>query len=91
MSNLVYGKNSFLEALNSDRILKAYVLKDSSFIKELDKKHIAYTEGYGAINEAEGIISAIDLGNGQSRLLVSVNEKGKYSQIIAQNFKKLYN
>ncbi|MCQ2788906.1 MAG: hypothetical protein MJ229_00870 [bacterium] len=38
--------------------------------------------------EAEGIISAIDLGNGQSRLLVSVNEKGKYSQIIAQNFFK---
>lgn len=38
--------------------------------------------------EAEGIISAIDLGDGQSRLLVSVNEKGKYSQIIAQNFFK---
>ena len=42
MSNLVYGKNSFLEALNSNRIVKAYVLKDNAFIGELDKKHIVY-------------------------------------------------
>lgn len=38
--------------------------------------------------EVEGIISAIDLEDSQSRLLISVNEKGKYSQIISQNFFK---
>ena len=42
MSNYLYGKNSFVEALNSDRIQKAYVLKDSSFIDSLKRKHIEY-------------------------------------------------
>lgn len=42
MSNVVYGKNSFIEALNSNRIIKAYVLKDSSFIKDLNDKKIDY-------------------------------------------------
>ena len=42
MSNIVYGKNSFIEALNSNRIIKAYVLKDSCFIKELKEKKIEY-------------------------------------------------
>lgn len=42
MSDYLYGKNSFVEALRSDRIKKAYVLKDSSFINDLKKKHIDY-------------------------------------------------
>lgn len=42
MSNYIYGKNSFVEALKNNRIKKAYVLKDSSFINELKKKHIEY-------------------------------------------------
>ena len=29
MSNIIYGKNSFLEALSNNRIRKAYLLKDS--------------------------------------------------------------
>ena len=42
MSNFVYGKNSFLEALNNNRIKKAYLTKESGFIKELDNKRIEY-------------------------------------------------
>lgn len=42
MSDYLYGKNSFIEALRSDRIKKAYVLKDSAFINELKKKRIDY-------------------------------------------------
>ena len=42
MSDYLYGKNSFTEALNSNRIKKAYILKNSPFISELDKKHIKY-------------------------------------------------
>lgn len=42
MSDIVYGKNSFLESLNNNRIKKAYLLKDSSFVKELDKRDIDY-------------------------------------------------
>lgn len=42
MSDYLYGKNSFTEALNSNRIKKAYILKNSPFINELDKKHIKY-------------------------------------------------
>ena len=38
MSNYVYGKNSFFEALNSKRIIKAYVLDDS----EIKNTHINY-------------------------------------------------
>ena len=29
MSNIVYGKNSFFEALNNKRIVMAYVLSDT--------------------------------------------------------------
>lgn len=36
--------------------------------------------------EIEGIISSVKTKNGKIRLLVSANEKGKYSQIIAQDF-----
>lgn len=42
MSNYIYGKNSFKEALNSNRITKAYVLKGSSFIDEIKRKHLEY-------------------------------------------------
>lgn len=38
--------------------------------------------------EIEGIISAVDTEDGQSRVIISANEKGKYSQIIAQDFFK---
>ena len=38
MSSIIYGKNSFFEALNNKRIIKAYVL-DDSLIKDY---HIAY-------------------------------------------------
>lgn len=42
MSEYIYGKNSFLEALNSNRIKKAYVLKDSVFINDIKKRKIEY-------------------------------------------------
>lgn len=42
MSNYLYGKNSFKEALRNNRIQKAYVIKNSPFIDELKRKHIAY-------------------------------------------------
>lgn len=38
MSNIVYGKNSFFEALNNKRIICAYVLSD----EEIKGKHINY-------------------------------------------------
>lgn len=38
--------------------------------------------------EIEGIISAVETKDGESRVIVSANEKGKYSQIIAQDFFK---
>jgi len=42
MSNYIYGKNSFIEALKNNRIKKAYVLKESLFIDDLKKKHIEF-------------------------------------------------
>lgn len=42
MSDYLYGKNSFVEAINNKRIKKAYVLKDSSFIEELKRNRIQY-------------------------------------------------
>lgn len=36
--------------------------------------------------DVEGIISAVDTKSGQTRVIVSANEKGKYSQLIAQDF-----
>lgn len=38
MSNFVYGRNSFFEALKNGRIIKAYVLDD----KEIKDRHIPY-------------------------------------------------
>lgn len=38
--------------------------------------------------EVEGIISAVETDSGQTRVLVSANEKGKYSQLITQDFFK---
>lgn len=42
MCDYLYGKNSFVEAINNKRIKKAYVLKDSSFIEELKRNRIQY-------------------------------------------------
>jgi len=42
MSELVYGKNSFQEALNNNRIIKAYVYDDSPYIDELKRKKISF-------------------------------------------------
>lgn len=42
MNNYIYGKNSFVEALNNSRIIKAYILKDSPFIKRLKDERINY-------------------------------------------------
>lgn len=39
---IVYGKNSFVEALNMNRINEAFVLKDCPYIKELQRKHIKF-------------------------------------------------
>lgn len=36
--------------------------------------------------EIEGIISAVQTNSGQSRVIISANEKGKYSQLIANDF-----
>ena len=38
MANIIYGKNSFFEALNNNRIICAYVIDDS----EIKDKHINY-------------------------------------------------
>lgn len=38
--------------------------------------------------EIEGIISSVETKSGQTRVIVSANEKGKYSQLIAQDFFK---
>lgn len=40
------------------------------------------------IGEIKGIISAVETPSGQVRVLVSVNEKDKYSQLIAEDFFK---
>ncbi len=42
MSEFVYGKNSFEEALNSGRVIKAFVSGDSSFIPRLRSERIPY-------------------------------------------------
>lgn len=36
--------------------------------------------------DIEGIISAVNTKSGQTRVIVSANEKGKYSQLIANDF-----
>lgn len=36
--------------------------------------------------DIEGIISAVETKSGQTRVIVSANEKGKYSQLIANDF-----
>lgn len=40
------------------------------------------------IGEIKGIISAVETPSGKDRVLVSVNEKDKYSQLIAEDFFK---
>jgi len=40
------------------------------------------------IGDVSGIISTVDTKNGEPRVLVSVNEKSKYSQLISEEFFK---
>ncbi len=40
------------------------------------------------IGTVGGIISAVDLDNGESRMLVALNENKKYSQLITEEFFK---
>jgi len=40
------------------------------------------------IGEISGIVSAVETKSGEEKVLVSVNEKGKYSQLIAEEFFK---
>lgn len=40
------------------------------------------------VGEISGIISAVENSNGETRLLISLNEKNKYSQLIAEEFFK---
>lgn len=42
MSELIWGKNSVNEAIKSDRILKAYVVSGSSYIKIFDEHNVDY-------------------------------------------------
>ncbi len=39
---IVYGKNSFIEALNMNRIKEAFVSRDCQYIRQLESKHIKY-------------------------------------------------
>ena len=42
MNEMVYGRNSFDEALRSGRVIRAYLLKDSAYIALCRKKHIPF-------------------------------------------------
>ena len=42
MAEIVYGKNSFEEALNAKRVIKAYVLKDSAYLNRLKAERIPF-------------------------------------------------
>lgn len=59
-------------------------------IKAFGKKapYVRFTAKISKIpsGDVEGIISAVDTKSGQTRVIVSANEKGKYSQLIAQDF-----
>lgn len=59
-------------------------------IKAFGKKvpYVRFTAKISKVpsGEIEGIISAVETKSGQSRVIVSANEKGKYSQLIAQDF-----
>lgn len=62
------------------------------YIRTFGKKapYVKFTAKISKVpsGEVEGIISAVETKNGQSRVIVSANEKGKYSQVIAQDFFK---
>ncbi|MFA7659070.1 MAG: hypothetical protein WCY19_06535 [Candidatus Gastranaerophilaceae bacterium] len=38
--------------------------------------------------DVEGIISAVETNDGKTKIIISANEKGKYSQLIAEDFFK---
>ena len=42
MKEYIWGKNSINEALKNRRVIEAYVLSDSEYIKELKQKHIPF-------------------------------------------------
>lgn len=42
MNDLIWGKNAINEALKNDRILKAYIVKDSAYAKIFDANKIVY-------------------------------------------------
>lgn len=42
MNEIIYGRNSFNEAIKNGRVQKAYVLKDSDYINELKNKRIPF-------------------------------------------------
>ena len=72
MSDIVYGKNSFVEALNNKRIKKAYLSNDSYFIDRLKKEHIEYE----IVNKAK-LDSLTRRGNHQG-LVAEVEEYKTY-------------
>lgn len=43
------------------------------------------------VNQIQGIVSAVETSSGKTKVLVSVNEKGKYSQATAEDFFKKIN
>lgn len=61
-------------------------------MKAFDQKapYVRFTAKISKIpsGEVEGIISSVTMKNGQTRVIVSANEKGKYSQVIAEDFFK---
>ena len=72
MSNIVYGKNSFVEALNSGRIKKAYVLNNSFIIDRLKKQNVEYE----IVNKAK--LDAMSNSGNHQGLLGEVNEYKTY-------------
>ena len=67
-------------------------LTKKGYIKSFGKKapFIKFNAKISKIpsGEIEGIISAVETNDGKSRVLISANEKGKYSQLVAQDFFK---
>lgn len=53
-------------------------------------QYVRFSAGISKIpgGKVEGIISAVETKSGQKRVIVSANESGKYSQVIAQDFFK---
>lgn len=67
-------------------------LTKKGYIKSFGQKapYIRFTARISKMpmGDVEGIISALETKDGEERVLISVNEKGKYSQLISQEFFK---